>query len=262
LRLFAREIGSSAPAIVFLHGFGGSHDAWRAVADALAEEHRTIAYDLPGHGRSLHWPDAGPPKVAVGAVFSDLDARGIRTAHFVGHSMGGAIAALAAIGQPDRVASLTLLAPGGFGEEINGPLLRRYAAARSADEIRECLKAMSGPQAVISDETVRKAAEMRAIPGQTEKLVEIAATITRNDRQGAISRDDLSALPMPVAVAWSREDSVLPYSQAEKLPPHFVLHTIEEKGHLLPQEAPGLVADIIRRTIGGAAPQSSEQRVV
>jgi pimeloyl-ACP methyl ester carboxylesterase len=262
LRLFAREVGSSAPAIVFLHGFGGSHDAWRAVADALAEEHRTIAYDLPGHGRSLHWPDAGPPKVAVGAVFSDLDARGIRKAHFVGHSMGGAIAALAAIGQPDRVASLTLLAPGGFGEEINGPLLRRYAAARSAAEIRECLEAMSGPQAVVDDDAVREAVEMRAASGQTEKLVEIAAAITRNDRQGAISRESLSALPMPVAAAWSREDSVLPYSQAEKLPPHFVLHSIEGKGHLLPQEAPVLVADIIRRTIGDAAPQSPEQRAV
>lgn len=250
MRLFASEIGAGVPPIVFLHGFGGSHGVWRAIADALAGQHRTIAYDLPGHGRSLRWPDAGSAKVAMKAVLADLGARGIRKAHLVGHSMGGAIAALTAIAEPELVASLTLLAPGGFGEEINGPLLRRYGAARSEGEIRACLAAMSGPRAVISDVAVREAIEMRAAPGQTEKLVEIAAAITRNDRQGAISRDSLAALTMPVSVAWSPEDSVLPYGQTANLPPHFALHTVEGSSHMLPEEAPDTVADIIRRTIG------------
>jgi pimeloyl-ACP methyl ester carboxylesterase len=48
-----------------------------------------------------------------------------------GHSMGGAVSALIAMRAPDRVKSLTLVAPGGMAREINADLLDRYARAAS-----------------------------------------------------------------------------------------------------------------------------------
>lgn len=234
---------------MLLHGFGGCHGLWRPVREILAANARVLAYDLPGHGGSLGWPDAGPAKMAARAILADLARRGIERFHLAGHSMGGAIAALMALSEPSRIVSLALLAPGGFGAEINGRLLRRYAAATSADEIRVCLESMAGWPNPLPEETVRTLVQMRAISGQTEKLVEIAASITRDERQGVIPRDRLAGLPMPVAVVWGRLDGVLPVHQADDLPPLFGLHLIPDAGHMLPEEKPELVAEIIRRTM-------------
>ncbi|MEP9373890.1 alpha/beta fold hydrolase [Mesorhizobium sp. KR1-2] len=246
--LFAEELGTGPSVVVLLHGFGAFHGVWRPITTALADgSRRTIAYDLPGHGRSLDWPEAGPAKTAARAVLADLEARGIEKAHLIGHSMGGAVAALAALAQPERVASLTLLAPGGFGETINGALLRRYAAATSEAELGDCLAAMSAPGAEPHKEAVQALAATRATAGQTEKLLDIASLIARDDRQGVIPRERLTGLPMPVAVIWGTEDPVLPFAQTADLPPAFQLHTAHGAGHMLVEERPELVADIILR---------------
>ncbi|MER8373891.1 alpha/beta fold hydrolase [Mesorhizobium sp. M1406] len=245
--LFAAEQGVGSKAIVLLHGFGGCHDVWREVISSLAPATHTLAYDLPGHGLSLDFPAAGPAKVAARAVLADLSERRLRRVHLVGHSMGGAVAMLMALAEPGKVASLTLLAPGGIGQEINGPLLRRYAGAADRSEIRFCLAAMSGPSARPLDHTVDILWEMRGRPGQLEKLVEIAAAMTKDDRQGVIPHDRLDGLNIPVMVAWGTDDAVLPFTQAHDLPAHFHVHHVLEAGHMLAEEAPGLVAEIIRR---------------
>jgi pimeloyl-ACP methyl ester carboxylesterase len=244
--LFAAEQGIGSKAIVLLHGFGGCHDVWREVISALAPATHTLAYDLPGHGLSLDFP-AGPAKVAARAVLADLSQRRLKRVHLVGHSMGGAVAALMALAEPEKIGSLTLLAPGGLGPEINGPLLRRYAGAANRSEIRSCLAAMSGPSAQPFDRTVNALWEMRRRPGQVEKLIEIAAAMTMDDRQGVIPHERLEGMNMPVMVAWGTDDAVLPFTQADDLPAHFHVHHVLEAGHMLAEEAPDLVAEIIRR---------------
>ncbi|MCZ8544584.1 alpha/beta fold hydrolase [Mesorhizobium qingshengii] len=245
--LYAAEQGVGSKAIVLLHGFGGCHDVWREVISSLAPSARTLAYDLPGHGLSLDFPAAGPAKVAAKAILADLSARGLKRVHLVGHSMGGAVATLMALAEPGKVASLTLLAPGGFGPEINGPLLRRYAGAADKAEIQACLAAMSGPRSPPSERIVDVLCDMRKRSGQSPKLVEIAAAMTADDRQGVIPRDRLEGLNMPVMVVWGTDDTVLPFTQADGLPAHFHVHHVLEAGHMLIEEAPALVAEIIRR---------------
>ncbi|TGQ71325.1 MAG: alpha/beta fold hydrolase [Mesorhizobium sp.] len=251
--LYAAERGAGSRTIVLLHGFGGCHDVWGDVSALLAPFARTLAYDLPGHGLSLDFPGAGPAKVAAKAVLADLAARQVQRIHLVGHSMGGAVATLMALAEPETVASLTLLAPGGFGPEINGPLLRRYASARDLAEIRACLAAMSGPGSPSPQHIADMLCEMRGRPGQLEKFVEIAAAMTRDDRQGVIPRDQFDRLAMPVMVAWGADDAVLPVTQSEGLPAHFHLHHVLDAGHMLVEEAPDLVAGIIRRNSGRRA---------
>ncbi len=52
-RLRVLELGSGEGApIVFVHGFGADLNAWMFNQPALAQHHRTIAFDLPGHGGS------------------------------------------------------------------------------------------------------------------------------------------------------------------------------------------------------------------
>jgi pyruvate dehydrogenase E2 component (dihydrolipoamide acetyltransferase) len=248
-RLFADVSGKAGPRLVLLHGFGGSHSAWRYVVGGLADSHRTIAYDLPGHGRSLKFPAAGPPKVAASAVLHDLDARGLERVHLVGHSMGGAVAVLIALAEPRRVASLTLLAPGGFGEIINVALIRRFAAATARHELAACLAEMLAAGREPDTEEVARIAGERREPGRSDLLMQIAAAMTRNGRQGAIPRSSLSALAMPATVAWGRLDRMLPVEQAIGLPENFKVRLFEHAGHMLPQECPGAIVDLIADTV-------------
>jgi pyruvate dehydrogenase E2 component (dihydrolipoamide acetyltransferase) len=252
--LFASERGTGSRTIVLLHGFGACHRVWDDIAADVAGAARILACDLPGHGASLEIPDAGSPRKAAQAIATDIAARGLSHVHLVGHSMGGAVAMLTALAAPGHVASLTLLAPGGVGPEIDAPLLARYALADSADELAACLAAMSGPDAKSPAATIEALLAMRGVPGQTGRLAEIAAAITRDGRQGVIPADLLASLAMPVQVLWGTDDPVLPAAQADRLPAAFAVRRLPRAGHMLIEEAPQAVVEVIRSALLQTAP--------
>ncbi len=231
---------------MLLHGFGGSHGVWAEIGSQLADTAEIITYDLPGHGASLEVEGARSPKRMAEAILADLMERDANHVHLVGHSMGGAVATLIALSAPERIASLTLLAPGGYGEEIDATLLRRFAKAAQGDEIRACLAAMSGPGHSVSERSVADDMTLRARSGQMEKLAEIVMAITRGGRQGVIPAELVTGLAMPVAVVWGVLDTVLPVSQADNLPARFDLHLVPVAGHMLIDEAPGLIVELLR----------------
>src|SRR5205814_969259 len=100
--------------ILFLHGFGADLNAWMFNQPVLAEKHATYALDLPGHGGSGKAVGAGDAGVLTAAVTDFMAAAAIARAHLIGHSLGGALALRVAQAHPDRVASLTLIAPAGL----------------------------------------------------------------------------------------------------------------------------------------------------
>jgi pyruvate dehydrogenase E2 component (dihydrolipoamide acetyltransferase) len=248
-RLHVRVRGSRGKTIVLLHGFGGDHTEWTDIQPDLARDGLVLAVDLPGHGRSINVPGAGAAASTAKAILADLSARGLDCVHVAGFSMGGAIAAMMALRAPQRIASLTLLAPGGIGPEINAPLLRRFASPADADELRACMNEMSAPNFAMPTKNVAAAAAVRGLPGQREKLEEIVAAITKGGIQGVIPRQQLAGLPMPVAVVWGTADPVLPFSQAKDLPGSFMLHPVDGAGHMLPVEARKCVTTTIRKTV-------------
>lgn len=232
------------PPVVLLHGFGGSHAAWTDVVERLGEARRTIAFDLPGHAGSLRCPP-GNAAMAARAVAAELDQRGIARVHLVGHSFGGAVATLAALGDRERVASVTLLAPGGFGYEINHRLLRRYAAASDEEELTLLLEQFFGwDRPLPAGLAAQQAAERRA-EGANVALKKIVETFFEDGAQKVIPRTELARLSMPTKVVWGTQDRVLPTRQAHRLPGHIAGHIFEDVGHMLPQEIPDAVARLI-----------------
>ena len=96
-----------APAIVFLHGTRLTRAAWAPQLDALGDEFRTVAIDLPGHGSR-----AGDAFTLEGAA--DMVAATIREqapdgrAVLVGLSLGGYVAMALAARHPEHVRGLVL----------------------------------------------------------------------------------------------------------------------------------------------------------
>ena len=105
------DFGGTGPVMVLLHGLGGSHVNWVRIGPMLAERARVLAPDLPGFGRS---PPAGRDTgIRASARWVDrfLEEHAGRPAILVGNSMGGLVAILEAVENPDHVAGLALLDP-------------------------------------------------------------------------------------------------------------------------------------------------------
>jgi pyruvate dehydrogenase E2 component (dihydrolipoamide acetyltransferase) len=115
--------------IVLVHGYGGDKNSWLFVQEPLSVDAVVHALDLPGHGTSGKDVGDGSLDTLAGVILGFLDALGIRRAHLVGHSLGGAVVTAVAAAAPERVRSLTLIAPAGFGSEVDADYLRTFASA-------------------------------------------------------------------------------------------------------------------------------------
>ena len=237
--------GNDGPPIVLLHGFGTDHRAWREVRPYLESDRQVLAFDLPGHGQSLGRSRSGNAGVAAKVVLQNLTDMNIEAAHLACHSMGGAAAALMALMAPQRVHSLTLLAPGGFGPEVNHRLLRRFAAASEEAEIALLLEQFFGWRNPLPAGLAAELAGMRRVEGQLAVLQDIVASLFDGDVQKMLPVEKLAAGPFPVKVVWGTQDRVLPTRQAHKLPGRIAVHIFENAGHMLPYEIPGDVAHLI-----------------
>ncbi len=100
-----------SPTIVCVHGLGGSHLNWMALAPSLALNARVLALDLVGHGRT-----------PTGSRIVDIEGHRRLLSGFLrevaggpvillGNSMGGLVATLQAAEQPDTVSGLILIDP-------------------------------------------------------------------------------------------------------------------------------------------------------
>lgn len=100
---------SDGPTFVLVHGLGGSHANWRAVAPALSERGRVFAIDLAGFGRTP--PEGRRSTLGANRRLLDrfLHASGAAPAILVGNSMGGAISVLEAAEETEAVAGLILV---------------------------------------------------------------------------------------------------------------------------------------------------------
>lgn len=110
-RLRYLDVGAGPP-VLLVHGLGGSWQMWHRNIAELAAEHRVLAVDLPGFGRS----DALDPATGIRgyalALAQVLDHAGVDRAVVVGHSLGGLVVQHLALQCPDRVEGLMVVCSG------------------------------------------------------------------------------------------------------------------------------------------------------
>ncbi|AXJ95081.1 MULTISPECIES: alpha/beta fold hydrolase [unclassified Sphingomonas] len=99
------------PPVILLHGFPESHRTWRGIVPDLARDHYVVAPDQRGYARSSKpdGVDAYTPEKIVADLIALADTLGIDRFTLVGHDWGGAVAWMAALTRPDRVARLVIV---------------------------------------------------------------------------------------------------------------------------------------------------------
>lgn len=220
LQLHYQDVGSGE-AVVFIHGSGpgaSGHSNFKHNYPVFAEAgYRAIVPDLPGYGASDKPETAYTLDFFVEALLGLLDTLDIQRCALVGNSLGGAIAIAIALRQPQRVARLVLMAPGGLMDKAQYYLqmegIQRMATAFASGELRDAdgMKRLLGLQlfdpSLIDDETV---AERVAVVAQQPPCV-LATMEVPN------MAERLPELACPILVFWGMNDKFCPASGANTL---------------------------------------------
>lgn len=232
-RLFGAQHGSGTPWIVALHGWGRTHEDFRA---ALAGRD-AVALDLPGFGATPEPPEPWGTPVYAAAVATVLDAIG-HPVVLLGHSFGGRVAVHLANLRPDLVAGLVL---------TGAPLVRTAAAKRPAAGYR--FGRWLNRRGVLSDARMEK---LRTKYGSDDYAR--ASGVMRAVHVATVNEDytdAIAALRGPVELVWGDDDTAAPLAGAQELAARLGdrarLTVLPGAGHLTPLTAPDALAAALDR---------------
>ncbi|GAB6899528.1 alpha/beta fold hydrolase [Kineosporia succinea] len=253
-----------APLAVLVHGLGGSHANWAALAPLLTHRLRVVAVDLAGFGLTT----AGPRPASVSAN-ADLLHRFVRQLSLdpvilVGNSMGGMISSLVAAEHPEAVRHLALVDPVlpltaalpdhmlvATGLEGMLPLRVRMALARRRGPVPRNRQAMTmitlccdDPEKV-TDEVVDVHLALAARRGFVEETARdykaaassIVFTVARRRRYARL----LHSIQTPVLLLHGTKDRLVPFRVARVAAaanPNWTFHPATGVGHVPMLEAP------------------------
>lgn len=109
------KIAGSGPAVLVLHGWGGSSDSWKKVTEILSGEgFQVIVPDLPGFGKSKTPPETWGVLDYTKWVNDFTDFLNLERFFLIAHSFGGRISIKFAINYPGKIKALILCASAGI----------------------------------------------------------------------------------------------------------------------------------------------------
>jgi pyruvate dehydrogenase E2 component (dihydrolipoamide acetyltransferase) len=242
-------MGEGGDPVIFIHGYGGDLNNWMFNQEEISSSHATYAIDLPGHGGSTKDVGAGDPPSLMAAVLAFMDKKDIRRAHLVGHSLGGGLALALAIEHPDRVASVTAVAPAGLGPDINMDYIEGFIAEKRAKKLRPVLEMLVANPELISKDMVEDVLKFKRLDGVDQALAKLRDGCFAGGNQKVALRDKLGGLKLPVQVVVGEQDHILPASHADGLPAGIQVTRFADAGHMPHMEKAADVNELIRSLV-------------
>jgi len=245
----------NADAVVFIAGTGMQLTEWPdELMEGVAEEgFKAIRYDNRDCGLSTKFSEAGLPDaeaisnalkqgkpVPIPYTLSDmagdavalLDALNIQKAHFVGVSMGGAVAQLAAINFPERVLSLCLIASDSGNREI--PVIAKPEAFAKVPPVPkagdrdgyirykiESDKVLDSPGYPWSEHEIVKRVKESVMRDYDPDALQRQQTVVFLDRfVTSYRRDNLKNINVPTVIIHGEDDVLVDAANANDLASH------------------------------------------
>jgi pyruvate dehydrogenase E2 component (dihydrolipoamide acetyltransferase) len=223
--------GDGGDAVILIHGFGGDLDNWLFNIDALAEKKTVYALDLPGHGQSVKaMPNPSLSKL-TSAVAEFMKAAGIESAHFVGHSLGGAISMQLAADDPAKVKTMSLICSAGLGPEFSS-YVKDYVAAEGRRDLKPVLEMLFADKAQVSRQLVDDVLKFKRLDGVDVVLRDMAEALFGGETQKNLPVTSVANRAADTQVIWGKEDEVIPSAHANNFPGAAV-HVLEGAGHMV-----------------------------
>lgn len=232
--------------VIMLHGWTDTVRSWSLSMEALHDlrpDLRIFALDARGHGASSmpsqRWCPRDPGRCfrrtqMAADVIAFMNAKGIRRATIVGHSMGSGVATELGLRHPRRVERLVLIGmglPDAAGEaafrDSLAPLLDYWEGVLTAQGYRWPQDAYNMPQIAVDPDAI---AFMQAVwsvdpvasLALTDAIGVDAAFTPLGTFLGPLSANNplllgqMRGLSVPTLVLWGRQDAVIPFEPAER----------------------------------------------
>ena len=258
------NIFGHGPPILLIHGFGASSFTWSKIVSPLAVDHKVIAPDLKGFGRSKKPRGGGytlrDQAAAVLRVIQSLDLNGLTV---IGHSMGGGVALLVAMTlereAPTRLSRLVLIDSIAYPQHlphfmtilrlpILGSLILRLFPATWL--VRYVLNFVYFDRRKIERAFVQEYAAPLRYRGGRAALIATARTIIPSDIDELV--EQYRTMRTPVLLLAGRQDRIVPLGIARRLAEtiqNASLRVLDRCGHVPQEEEPELTSTILREAL-------------
>ncbi len=253
---------SRAP-ILLHHGYTASRVNWAPVADRLMRHHQVILMECRGTGESEHTADGYTFEQYAADVIGLTDHLGVDRFTYAGHSMGGGIGYVLALGYPQRLERLILMASvPADGFPNSDPRMH---------EARAPLRTQSRPDNIVGavSRHVCATATSRTTRGSTAASITSSAYRTATSTAAPIAMRDLAvgdrlaSITMPTLIIAGSADTLLPANLEDfRRLPNAALQVFSRAGHDVAIHEPDGVADAIDAFVrnGLARPDAQTQR--
>ncbi len=271
LRLCYQERGQGETVLI-LPGLATSIDFWQLNVPVLAEQYHVIAVDPPGFGKSDK-PDVSYDLLWMrDRLLSFMDAKGIRRTSLIGGSLGGHLALLIALEQPERVDKLVLMGSSGAwpppGFLLAGGLYALWNDAVVTDHLRRnwpdiyskmfirqtpVTQAMFRYQMAVRADAARYAPEGRASSRALRSIFFHSCL----DRLGRVRQ--------PTLLIWGARDCIHLHSEARSLRqglPDARLVIVPDAAHEVMVDQPAVFNDLVTTFLRQGLVAVKEQRKV
>lgn len=238
----ARE--SNAPALVFLHYYGGSSRTWADVIDSLGARYRCVAIDHRGWGESDK-PSSGYSLAGLANDAQQVIGKlGLQRFVIVGHSMGGKVAQLIASRRPQGLAGLVLVAPSpptplAMPPEalvgMQGVYASRESIEGAVDHMLTARPLSAARREQVIEDSLRGGAEAKVAWPRDMSQEDISREVSKIDVPTLVIAGELDRVDNPATL---RTELLTRIPQAN-------MHVIPGTGHLSPLESPVNVARLI-----------------
>ena len=234
---YAEQGDPKGTPVILLHGYGDSSFSYSRVLPLMSANYRIFALDQRGHGDSDR-PASGYKLSDFAAdVVAFMDAKNLKKAIVVGHSMGSFVAQQVAVTEPDRVEKLVLIGSA--------------TTARNA-VVFDLQKAVNKLKDPVSRDFVRDfqySVVHRAPPDEFMNRViaeslKVPARVWRDAAAGMLSSDaksQLGKIKAPTLIIWGDKETVFLRDEQDALVsaiPNAVLKVYAETGHCPNWEKP------------------------
>ena len=220
---YLRAGDSAQPVLVLLHGSGGHAEAYVRNLEAHAEHFWTWSIDMLGHGYTDK--PGHPLEVAhyVEHLMAVFDAIGTEHASLSGESLGGWVAARAAVDHPDRIYRLVLNTAGGSQAEpevMKRIITLSMAAAENPtwETVQARIKWLMAYKSKDYDDLVASRQRVYRQPGFVSAMRDIMALQDPEIRaRNILGPSDYGSITAPTLVLWTSHDPTADVTEGRRI---------------------------------------------